>query len=417
MNRTQIANRMKGQVKQFSGILSKGLPKVVGRFVAEMVYGIVSQHSVHVARIARSLNERIRLIKTLNRLCRQLGRKGLEEKLRENLIEEGSGHVDRDTLLIADISDVSKKYAKKMEHLANIRDASEEKITKGYWTMKVIGAEVEKGKIIPLYEHLYSQDAPDFVSENEEILKGVECLRKKTEGRGIWVMDRGGDRGELMIPLLDRQMRFIIRLKGDRNVIYHGHAIIASQLASSTKMLYVERIVREESGGEKAQTIEFGFRRVRFPGRKERLFLVVVRGFGAQPLMLLTSLPVKPTRKSLFFVVEAYIRRWQIEETIRFEKQTYGIEDIRLRRYTRLQNMIAVTVAVAYFVAVWLGDGLRLPILTHHALAAAKRLFSIPDFRYYALADGIKWAFEGYQTPFWSHPQRSRADPQIMLPI
>jgi len=88
-----------------------------------------------------------------------------------------------------------------------------------------------------------------------------------------------------------------------------------------------------------------------------------------------------------------------------------------LRRYTRLQNMIAVTVALAYFVAVWLGEGLRLPIFTHHALAAANPPFGVPDFRYYALADGIKWALEGRQTPFWSHPHQARADPQIMLPI
>ncbi len=189
-----------------------------------------------------------------------------------------------------------------------------------------------------------------------------------------------------MIPLLDRQMRFIIRLKGDRSVIYQGHPVIASELSCSTKMLYAERIVREESGGEKPQTIQFGFRRVRFPGRKEQLSLVVVRGFGAQPLMLLTNLEVKPTRKSLFFVVEAYIRRWQIEETIRFEKQTYGIEDIRLSPASAGQNMIALTLAVAYFVTMWLGEGLRLPILTHHALAASKRLFSVPDFRYYALS-------------------------------
>jgi hypothetical protein len=387
---SKIANRTKEQVKKLSGILSKGLPKVVWRFLAEMVYGIVSQHSVHVARIARSLNERIRLIKTLNRLCRQLGREGLEEKLAENLIEDGCGHVKKDTLLIADISDVTKKYAKKMEHLAEVRDGSEDKITKGYWTMKVIGAEMEKGNIIPLYEHLYSHDAPGFVSENKEILKAVECVRERTKDRGIWMMERGGDRGELIIPFLDHQIAFIVRLKGDRNVIYHGHPVIASELSYSTKMLYAERIVREESGGEKAQTIEFGFHRVRFPGRKEELFLVVVRGFGAQPLMLLTNLEVKPTRKSLLFVVEAYIRRWQIEETIRFGKQTYGIEDIRLRRYTRLQNMIALALAAAYFVAVWLGQGVRLPLLSHHALAAAKRLFSIPDFRYYALADGIK---------------------------
>jgi len=138
-----------------------------------------------------------------------LGREGLEEKLTQNLIEEGFGHVGRDTLLIADISDVSKKYAKKMEHLANIRDGSEDKIRKGYWTMKVIGAEVEKGKIIPLYEWRQGAILAEcpWLHQRERVPpqagKAVERLRKSSGDRGVWVMDRGGDRGELLIPLLD----------------------------------------------------------------------------------------------------------------------------------------------------------------------------------------------------------------------
>jgi hypothetical protein len=32
----------------------------------------------------------------------------------------------------------------------------------------------------------------------------------------------------------------------------------------------------------------------------------------------------------------------------------------------------------------------KLEILALHVLKAAKRIFGIPDFRYYALADGIK---------------------------
>lgn len=88
---------------------------------------------------------------------------------------------------------------------------------------------------------------------------------------------------------------------------------VASEPSSSTRLLNAESIVREESGGKRAQTIEFGFRGVRSPGRKEELCLVVLRGFGAQPLILLTNLQVKPTRTSLFFVVEASVRRWQTE--------------------------------------------------------------------------------------------------------
>jgi hypothetical protein len=415
MNRTQMADKLKGQIEEFSGILSKGLPKVAKRLVGETIYGILCRQSVHVAEIARSLNEGIRLIKTLNRLCRQLGREGLEERVTNKLIEEGARHVEKETLLIADVSDVSKKYAKKMEHLAEVRDGSEDKISRGYWTVRVIGAEVERVKIIPLYEHLYSQNAPDFVSENQEILRAVESVRRRTGHRGIWVMDRGGDRRKLIAPFLDSQMRFIIRLQGDRHLVYHGHRVVALDLATSCRMRYAERIVGEESSGEKPRIIEFGFRQVKLPGRKERLSLVAVKGLGHQPLMLLTNRQVNPSRKSLFFIVEAYLRRWQIEETIRFAKQTYGIEDIRLRKYTRLQNMIALALAAVYFVAVWLGEGLKLRILLHHALTAAKHLFTVPDFRYYAAADGIKSAFEGSDAPFRPLSKQPYADLQLTL--
>jgi hypothetical protein len=66
---------------------------------------------------------------------------------------------------------------------------------------------------------------------------------------------------------------------------------------------------------------------------------------------------------------------------------------------------------------VWLGEGLKLGILAHHALEAAKRLFGIPNFRYYALADGIKAFLEGSEPPFRATKAQPRDDPQLMLPI
>ncbi len=44
--------------------------------------------------------------------------------------------------------------------------------------------------------------------------------------------------------------------------------------------------------------------------------------------------------------------RWSIEKTIRFIKQTYDLENIRVLKYVRLQNMMALLLAVFYFVAV-----------------------------------------------------------------
>ena len=46
--------------------------------------------------------------------------------------------------------------------------------------------------------------------------------------------------------------------------------------------------------------------------------------------------------------------------------------------------------AVAYFTAVVLGTRIKLDILATHLATAAKRLFGIPNFRLYALADGIR---------------------------
>jgi len=51
---------------------------------------------------------------------------------------------------------------------------------------------------------------------------------------------------------------------------------------------------------------------------------------------------------------------------------------------------MVLATAAAYFAAVYLGLGMKLRILAGHVLKASKRLFGIPDFRLYALADGIR---------------------------
>jgi hypothetical protein len=116
----------------------------------------------------------------------------------------------------------------------------------------------------------------------------------------------------------------------------------------------------------------------------------VITGFGEKPLMLLTNLPIRKTRKSLRWATEAYTARWKIEETIRFIKQSYQLEGIRLLTHIRLQNMMALVMAVAYFTIAYLGVRTKLRVLAGHVLKAARRIFGIPEFRFYALADGIK---------------------------
>jgi hypothetical protein len=396
MNIAKIGKKIQVQIHQFSGKLSRGLPKVARRFIEEMVYGIQTRGSVRLSEVARSFNEGIALKKTINRLSQQLRRPGLLEHIEEALMKEGAGKVKKETLLVVDVSDITKPYAEKMEYMAQVRDGSNKVLGDGYWTMHVVGVESGEKEITPLYHELYSQNSPEFISENQEIMKAIERVSDQVEERGIWVIDRGGDRGKLFGHLLENKKRFIIRLVGDRNVVYRGKEVLAVTLAERCPLLYSERVVKEGKGEEKAYSISYGFRKVKLPGRKERLYMVVVKGFGSEPMMLLTTEEVRKKRQRLWWFVEAYITRWRIEETIRFVKQSYRLEDIRVLTYDRLRNMMGLVLAASYFAAVYLGVRAKMEILVTHVLKASKRIFGIPDFRYYAIADGIRELLHRY---------------------
>jgi hypothetical protein len=392
MNLAKVTSKLKAQIQIFSGKLSHSLPKVSRRFIEEMVYGIQSKQSVKLSEIARALNENIPLIKTINRLSRQLSREELWEKLTAGVLDLSKGIVKERTLLVIDISDISKSYAKQMEHLGRVRDGSRDEIREGYWTCQVIACEAGESEIIPLYHDLYSSAAPDFTSETEELKKAINMVSYSIDrqNQGVWVIDRGGDRRQLYDHLLTDNKHFIIRLKGDRHLIYKGDKVIASNLADRCFCPFTGIVVREKQAEEKVYHISYGFCRVGLPDIPRPLFLLVVRGFGDKPMMLLTDLPMRKNRNVLWKVVESYITRWRVEDTIRFIKQSYNLEDIRLLTYRRLQNMMALVLAAAYFASAYIGRMLKFRVFASILTQMAKRIFGIPDFRYYAIADGIK---------------------------
>jgi hypothetical protein len=73
-----------------------------------------------------------------------------------------------------------------MEYLAQVRDGNEDgEIVDGYWTSQVIATKPGSNEITPLYHALYSQASPDFVSENEEIIKAIDKVSKAVQNKGI----------------------------------------------------------------------------------------------------------------------------------------------------------------------------------------------------------------------------------------
>jgi len=390
MNFSHLANKLRSKITKFSGILSQDLDKTARRFVGEAIYGIMASQSVMLTDIGRQQESRISLKKIEERFSRQLIKPKIWDCLHQRILSLASSRVKDRTLLILDLSDLKKKYAEKMEHMAIVRDGSDGgELVDGYWTNQVVASEVGSNEITPLHFSLYSQASPDFSGENNQILQAIDQVGSAVQNRGIWVIDRGGDRDALYRPLLQNQRDFIIRMVGTRDVIYNGNKVRSLWLAFGCRSTFQKSFVKISHGKEVQYNIRYGSVPVQLPEMEAPLNMVVTQGISNKPMMLLTTLKVGSREKDLWFIIQAYMKRWSIEETIRFIKQTYDLENIRVLKYARLQNMMALLLAVFYFVAVVLDQTQKLTILAGHILKSAKRVFGIPDFKYYALGDGL----------------------------
>jgi hypothetical protein len=413
----KIAGKIKSQITHFARRISSDFKKPAKKFMVEMLYGIQASKDVKLSNIARSLNQQIALIKTETRLSRHVGREDLTEPINGQLIREGAKRIQEDTVIALDLSDIDKPYAKKMEHLALVRDGSTgEKRSNGYWLISVLGADVEGEDLIPLSGELYSQEAEGFRSENRQILDAVDRVMGGIGNKGVWAIDRGGDRSILLRGLLGRELRFVVRLVGQRDLILRdGRRQRALKVAWECHCPHPREVTIQKEGERRKKTIFVGHVQVKLPFRDEQLSLVVVKGFGESPLMLLTNLELR--KLGVIRVLEIYLTRWKCEESYRFIKQAYNLEDLRVLSYRALRNMVVLVQAVFYFVSVELGKKLRLNILLKKIFERAKRFFEIPDFKQYAIADGIYKVLFASRTGIIPFPARPLHNGQLSLPF
>jgi hypothetical protein len=414
---SKIAGRIKGQITRFAHKISGDYKKPLRKWMVQMLYGIQASKDVKLSNIARSLNEEIPLIKTETRLSRNLGWMDLTESINGRLIVEGGKRIQQETVIALDLSDVDKPYAEKMEYLALVRDGSTgERRSKGYWLIDVLGADVEGEDLIPLYGELYSQEANNFRSENRQILNAVDRVREGIGSKGIWAIDRGGDRSRLFKGFLERKLRFVVRLVGDRDLILkNGQKKNSLKIAWGCHCPHQRELRIEKDGETRKKTISVGQIGVKLPFSGQPLFLVVVKGFGEKPMMLLTNVAVKSER--VMRILEIYLTRWKCEESYRFIKQAYNLEDVRVLSYTALRNLMVLVQAVFYFVSAELGKNLKLNILLKKLFEKAKRFFEIPEFRQYAIADGIYKILFSSQTGIFPQFIKQQRTGQLLFPF
>jgi len=193
--------------------------------------------------------------------------------------------INKSDYAILDLSDIQKKYSRMMEGLARVHDGSTDSIGLGYWLMNIIGINRTGEQITPLYNKLYSFEL-GTQSENSEILEGIFTVIKHVCKQLIWVIDRGGDRTKLIVPLLRKRLNFIIRSLGKRNLIYRGKVRSMKWISRKVNLQYRLETQKIKKNRIRKEVYYAGAVPVRFINEynglpfPNELWLVVLKGEG-----------------------------------------------------------------------------------------------------------------------------------------
>lgn len=319
------------------------------RVTRELMAGIVFTGSVQLTNAARLFST------TSNQLA------GAVERMGTHLADESWDHrewaasvlaqqaeaVEQDDLIPLDGTELAKPYARRMEYRCTVRDASRvgDPLVTGYWCWGAYHWGVGDSTLNPLMLRPYSPNQPDFRSENELTLRWMWTLRQATAGRGIWLIDRGADRPEVLSGLLRVQKRWIVRLREDRALLGpDGRVMPAGRWAD---WALGHRNVRGN-----AVTLEVSLPPEQVPqyGTPPKLFLVVPtytfwRDGKVDRWVLLTcgliGHHVGPRQ-----VRCDYALRWRAEDAKRFLGQVCRVERFMVRSFTAIERMLwCVTLA------------------------------------------------------------------------
>jgi len=396
---TTLSHNMKRSLVTFSEKICYELPRPAFKAVTSIMYGIAAGNSAHLSNIARALNEGITLKKVIDRLSRNLATftDQKHELLLLGYLKAIRNKFDRNTVFIVDGGDITKDYSSKLEGLCQVHDGSEDRTATGYFTLEITALTKHSKSPVPVYTRVYSSVERGFVSEPDEINKGLTLTRRIFGSKGVYLFDRGFDRLAIYEKMFEQKQRFIVRIKKNRHVYIGGETVDAPTLAEKYKGKYA---LKFKKANRREIDCKVSCVPVSLPKRKDiGLTLVCVYGFGEEPTLLLTNMELKDP-KHCVTIAKLYLLRWRIEEYYRFKKQQYGFEDFRVRS---LQSIRALNLIMSILIG-WIGlmnekwqEGNGIVAL--EVVRASKRVYLKKQeakkkaFMFYAIADGLSEVF------------------------
>jgi hypothetical protein len=336
------------------------------RFVIDMVTGLVAAGHVHLTAVARGVTRGMGNIHAFEkRLSRHLGSEHWDmSPIADSLLRDSAARVHENTLIPADLTDLSKPYARHMEGLGRVHDGSDpqSRITPGYAVFEAY-ARVNKWQLFPLIVEPMKVYAGAPVGENEEILRHVRRVHERTGGRGTWVLDRGFDRRELFEPLVRARVAFVVRQRGDRLI----------QTADG-RVLSVQEFAGEQACPRRRHWPKTGIAitlEVWLPEVDPNPFLLVI-GWrvpnSERPLILLVSPDARQPGRTAKWFVRAYHRRWGVEDATRGLKQKFTLEQFLVRSWCAIRRLLWLVAWVFWWLNLWGDDQFEQPrcaLMTH----------------------------------------------------
>ena len=335
-------------------------------FVTTMLTGLVAGGRVHLTAIARAQHRGSANIHAAEKkLSRHLKSEHWDAApIAAELLRRSAARVTDDTLIVADTTDLAKSYARKLEGLGRVHDGSDPagRITPGYCLFQAF-VRVGAWQLFPLVIEPLKVYAGASTSENAEFLTHVLSVHEATQKKGTWVLDRGFDRRELFGPLVNHEVAFVVRQRGDRTVrTTDGREVSVNTLVAEQGCPRPRRWPR----GGVAVAVEVGLPEV---GPDPFLLVVGWRVPGSdKPLVLLVSPAARRPGRTAGWFVRAYHRRWGVEDAIRGIKQHFAVEEFLVRTWRAIRRLVWLVAWAFWWLNLWGEEGferLRTAVMTH----------------------------------------------------
>ena len=332
----------------FSSLTPMSRPET--RAMKDIVIGILKSKSVFVNQIAASLRESLKLKDVTKRLSAQYLKDDYANKVLDHHLSNATQGVGKESFIVMDGTDISKKYAKFMEGLEFVKNGDTGDIGLGYNVLNINAINNHK-EITPLYSKAYSYQM-GALSSNNEIKVALKAVDTHLQGKGCWVFDRGADNGILKDFFTTECSSCIIRLKRNTKLFYKAKELKVSQIEGRIKYACSQNVTKIKKDNPVVKTYDLIAVKVHYKGKGEitPLWLVISRDKthgGLCYLLVKTSLTCAIEVAKWAF--KGYGLRWKIEEYHRHIKQEYKLEDIQIKTFNGLQSILAL-LTVAMFI-------------------------------------------------------------------